>query len=158
MTSVLFVCLGNICRSPAAEGMFTKLAKDKGWLSGVNDIVIDSVGTGGWHVGKAPDQRMQDAMSTRGFDISHLRGREFSHSDFDRFEHIIAMDVSNQANIERMAPPTHKGRARLLLSYVEGLSQTDVPDPYYGGADGFEQCLDLIEAGVAGVVKDIEKS
>lgn len=133
MPSLLFVCLGNICRSPAADGIAQSIAKQRGL-----DWRIDSAGTGAWHVGKMPDDRMMAAAATRGIDLSSLRARQAESNDFLRFDHIFAMDAANLADLEQIRPA---GATANLSMFLE---QADVPDPYYGGADGFEHVLDLI--------------
>lgn len=131
--SVLFVCLGNICRSPMAEGAMRTIARDRGL-----DLEIDSAGTGGWHVGEAPDQRAQSTVARHGGDISDLRARQVTKDDFTQFTHIIALDHSNLTNLQRMAPPDATAELSLLLDHVEGREGQPVADPYYGAADGFE--------------------
>ena len=132
--AVLFVCLGNICRSPAADGMARQLSDQLalGWT-------VDSAGTGAWHVGSAPDDRMTRAAAARGIDLSSLRARQVLADDFYRFDHIFAMDRQNYADLDELRPRDATARLHLFL-------QSDsVPDPYYGGDDGFEHVLDLIE-------------
>lgn len=133
MPRLLFVCLGNICRSPTADGMARAMVAERRL-----DWTIDSAGTGGWHVRDPPDPRMVAAAASRGIDLSPLRARQVAAADFQRFDHIFAMDASNLANLERLRP--EHARAALSL-FLDGDS---VPDPYYGGADGFEHVLDLI--------------
>lgn len=135
MPSLLFVCLGNICRSPAADGIAQSLSKQRGL-----DWRIDSAGTGAWHVGKMPDDRMMMAAAARGVDLSPLRARQAEPDDFLRFDHIFAMDETNLADLEQIRPAGATASLSLFLG------QGDVPDPYYGGADGFEHVLDLISA------------
>ena len=137
---VLFVCLGNICRSPAAEGVMRKLAPD--WQ-------IDSAGTGGWHVGDPPYGPMQTAAARRGIDLGDLRARQFSAADFDRFDLIVAMDHKNRADIERLRPKGNETPARLM-------ADRDVPDPYY--TRDFDAALDMIEAAAANLLADISAS
>ncbi|MFT3688137.1 low molecular weight protein-tyrosine-phosphatase [Paenirhodobacter sp.] len=135
---ILFLCLGNICRSPAAEGVFRDMAAKAG-LS----VELDSAGTGGWHVGAAPYGPMQVAARRRGYDLSKLRARRLEPGDFDRFDRILAMDSRNIAEAERIAP--QGGRAQLGLFLEGGTGLRDVPDPYY--TRDYERCLDIIEAG-----------
>ncbi len=135
MPSLLFVCLGNICRSPAADGIAHSLSKQRGL-----DWRIDSAGTGAWHVGKTPDERMMMAAAVRGIDLSPLRARQAEPGDFFRFDHIFAMDETNLADLEQFRP------AGAIASLSLFLERGDVPDPYYGGTDGFEHVLDLISA------------
>ncbi len=134
---VVFVCLGNICRSPAAEGVMRALAPD--WT-------IDSAGTGGWHAGDAPYGAMQQAAKARGLDLSDLRARQFNATDFDRFDLIVAMDVQNQTDIEKLRP---QGNA----TPVRTMANTDVPDPYY--TRDFDVALDMIEAAATRLLADI---
>ncbi|MEM7638413.1 MAG: low molecular weight protein-tyrosine-phosphatase [Pseudomonadota bacterium] len=133
MPRLLFVCLGNICRSPTADGVARRLADQRGL-----DWVIDSAGTGAWHVGNPPDPRMTAAAAKRGIDLAPLRARQAQAEDFLRFDHIFAMDRSNLADLERLRPSQATASLNLFLQDAE------VPDPYYGGADGFEHVLDLI--------------
>ena len=134
MRRVLFVCLGNICRSPAAEAVFASIA-DPGWH-------IDSAGTSNWHIGSAPYGPMIDAAATRGYDLTPLRARQFQPADFQTFEMIIAMDRQNLTDIEAIRPAANQTPARLLLSYGTHDTQ-DVPDPYF--TRDFDAALDLIE-------------
>ncbi|MGE0668510.1 MAG: low molecular weight protein-tyrosine-phosphatase [Sphingomonadales bacterium] len=145
-TSVLFVCLGNICRSPMAEGIFRKLAADAG-LDGL--IRIDSAGTGDWHLGEQPDKRAIAEAARHGIDITGLRARRVRADDFRDFDHILAMDRSNLAALQRMAPPD-RVRPALLLRYAPAAGRLDVPDPYRVG--GFDEVFDLIGQGAAGLL------
>ena len=141
MIKVLFVCLGNICRSPTAEGVFQQLLVDEG----LGDrILVDSAGTGNWHVGNPPDSRAQQAAEGRGLNISGLRGRQVSHHDFGEFDYILAMDRSNLADLKAMAPASFSDRISLFLSHTENYQEDEVPDPYYGG--GFDLVFDMIES------------
>lgn len=137
---ILFVCLGNICRSPAAEGVMRGLAPA---------LTIDSAGTGGWHVGDAPYGAMQEAAAARGIDLSDLRARQFHAGDFTQFDLIIAMDRQNQADIEQLRPAGNTTNVRLM-------TDTDVPDPYY--TRDFEGALDIIEAAAKRLLADISRS
>lgn len=148
---ILFVCLGNICRSPTAEGVFRQRLLDAGLAE---RVVVDSAGTGGWHVGKAPDARTQLAASQRGFDLSALRGRQVAAEDFQRFDLILAMDESNLAHLRRMHAGAAGAEVDLFLRRFD-LSPAEVPDPYYGGADGFDQVLDLIEQGADALLAEV---
>ena len=138
---VLFVCLGNICRSPTAEAVMRQRLQQAGLAE---RIELDSAGTGDWHVGKAPDSRTQQAASRRGYDLSSLRGRQVSVDDFARFDLILAMDSVNLHDLQRMRPANARAELDLYLRRFE-LAEDEVPDPYYGGSEGFEQVLDLLE-------------
>lgn len=149
---VLFVCLGNICRSPTAEGVFRAQVERAG-LSG--QIEIDSAGTAAWHIGKSPDARAQAAAATRGYDLSPLRGRQVAVADFARFDFVLAMDAENLANLLEICPPEHRPKVRLFLSFSERWTGQAVPDPYYGGAEGFDQVLDMVEDAGQGLLAAI---
>lgn len=138
---VLFVCLGNICRSPTAEGVFRHYVEQAG-LS--DKITIDSAGTAEWHIGKAPDPRTVAAAAKRGYDLSPLRGRQAQIEDFAKFDLILAMDKSNLSNLQAIQPADAKAELALYLPRF-GISPDEVPDPYYGGEDGFELVLDMLE-------------
>ena len=146
---VLMVCLGNICRSPLAQGVIERAVADAGIA-----VEADSAGVGGWHRGEPPDPRAQAAAAARGLDISGQRARQTRQADFEDFDLILAMDESNLAALERARPEGARARLALLLDHAPG-SEREVPDPYYGGADGFERVVDLIEAGVAGLLEDL---
>lgn len=152
MTSVLFVCLGNICRSPTAEGVFRELVRSHG-LS--EEIQTDSCGTSDWHIGAPPDSRAVDEAARRGFDLSDLRARQVAKSDFRTFDYVLGMDDANIAKLRAQCPPALEDRVRLFLSFAPELGRADVPDPYYGGPDGFAQVFDMIEAASQGLLKDI---
>ncbi|MGM0767363.1 MAG: low molecular weight protein-tyrosine-phosphatase [Pseudomonadota bacterium] len=151
--NVLFVCLGNICRSPSAEGVFRQAVCNAGLET---DIHIDSCGTGAWHVGKAPDERAQDKARQRGIDISHLRARQFRASDLERFDFILVMDRQNLADIRDIWRQNGGTEPELFLAYGNG-GQDEVPDPYYGGDEGFESVLDMIENASAGLLTTIRE-
>ncbi|HIE1893040.1 TPA: low molecular weight protein-tyrosine-phosphatase [Pseudomonas aeruginosa] len=138
---VLFVCLGNICRSPTAEGVFRRKVEEAGLASRIH---VDSAGTAGWHVGKAPDQRTRLAAQRRGYDLSALRGRQVGIEDFSCHDLILAMDLSNLADLEILRAGRGAAELDLFLRRYES-ERDEVPDPYYGGEEGFEQVLDLIE-------------
>ena len=138
---VLFVCLGNICRSPTAEGIF-RHALAQAQLT--EQITVDSAGTADWHTGKAPDPRSQAAALARGIDISALQARQVSAEDFHRFDLILAMDQSNLEHLKQIQPAAAKAELDLYLQRYQ-LPLSEVPDPYYGGAEGFEQVLNLLE-------------
>ncbi|WP_445011914.1 low molecular weight protein-tyrosine-phosphatase [Vreelandella stevensii] len=153
MKRVLFVCLGNICRSPTAEGVFQQAVV----RAGLDDrITIDSCGVGDWHVGKAPDPRSQAAARQRGIEIGHLRARQLKVSDFHEFDYVLGMDRENLAAMRALQPANSQAQVGLLLDYA-GLPQSDVPDPYYDGDDGFEQVLDLIERASQGLLDELQR-
>ncbi|MFR0688180.1 low molecular weight protein-tyrosine-phosphatase [Enterobacterales bacterium AE_CKDN230030158-1A_HGKHYDSX7] len=149
---VLFVCLGNICRSPTAEGVFRHKVREAG-LEG--RIEIDSAGTGDWHVGKAPDARTRAAALRRGYDLSGLRARQVSVADFARYDLILAMDNANLRDLKHLRTSTGKAELDLFLRRYEG-AVDEVPDPYYGGEDGFEQVLDLVERACDGLLAEVK--
>jgi protein-tyrosine phosphatase len=149
-TRVLFVCLGNICRSPTAEGVFSSLVERSGLA---DSIAVDSCGTSDWHVGGAPDPRTITAAGARGYDLRQLRARQVQRSDFERFDFILAMDRSNLSQLQTLCPQRYTGHLGLFLPFAPEQALIDVPDPYHGGADAFEQVLDLIEAASAGLLK-----
>jgi len=142
---VLFVCTGNICRSPTAEGVLRHMAEEEGI-----ELEVRSAGTGDWHAGCAPDERAQRHAKGRGYDLSALRARQVRPSDFAEFDLILAMDRGHLRALERMAPP--EGRHKLRL-FAAG---RDVPDPYYGGPQGFEDVLDLVEAACRDLLKEMK--
>lgn len=144
--SVLFVCIGNICRSPTAEGVFRIQAEKAGWGS---LFVVDSAGTSGFHVGEPPDRRAQKHASQRGYNISSLRARQVGPKDFERFDLILAMEQSVLDTVNRLKAFSRGGKAEtaLFLDYFPGHEGQDVPDPYVGGEEGFETVLDLVEQG-----------
>jgi protein-tyrosine phosphatase len=141
---VLFVCLGNICRSPTVEGVARKIAQLE---FPQLQLQFDSAGTAGYHVGAAPDPRSQEAALRRGYDISDLRARQLCAADFAQFDQLLAMDEQNLADMLSLSPATARSRARLFLSYAPEAQYRAVPDPYEGGPDGFETVLDLAEHG-----------
>lgn len=152
--NVLFVCLGNICRSPTADGVFRKYIENAG-LS--DQVHVDSAGTAAWHIGKSPDPRSTEAAYERGFDLSFLKARQVSEQDFEDFDLLLAMDEDNFQNLMAIAPDskTHKVQKLLTLGSLDPTG--DVPDPYYGGSDGFERVLDLVEDACAGLLERIKK-
>jgi protein-tyrosine phosphatase len=141
-TGVLFVCMGNICRSPTAEGVFRALAERGGWT---RRIRIDSAGTHDFHVGEPPDPRAIASAERRGYDIRKLRARQIAPRDFTRFDWILAMDQGNLRRLRELKPKDFAGQLGLLLDVAPHLGIRDVPDPYYGGPDAFERMLDLVE-------------
>lgn len=152
MVKVLFVCLGNICRSPTAEGVFRAIVDE----AGLSDLVsIDSAGTSGWHIGDPPDERGQRAALTRGYDLSQQRARKVGPRDFETFDYIIGMDSRNVADLSAMAPAGTRDKVSLFLAFAPETGEREIPDPYYGGSDGFDQVLDLVEAASRGLLADI---
>lgn len=147
---VLFVCMGNICRSPTAEGVFRQVVRQAGQEE---RFQIDSAGTHDYHIGKAPDRRAQQAALTRGYDLSGLRGRQVGREDFGCFDLVLAMDQENLANLHRICPPEHREKVRLFLEFGHRFGEREVPDPYYGGAQGFEHVLDLVEDAAEGLLE-----
>lgn len=154
VTKVLFVCMGNICRSPTAEAVFRHYVEEAG-LS--DQIVIDSAGTHDYHIGAPPDLRTQRAAQQRGYDMSALRGRQVNAGDFMRFDYVLAMDQANLAILRRLAPPDSDTQAQLFLEYAHHHVEREVPDPYYGGAEGFERVLDMVEDAAQGLLQQIRQ-
>ena len=149
---LLFVCLGNICRSPMAEGVFRRVAQEEGVL---DRFEIDSAGLGNWHVGQAPDSRAQAAARTRGVDISDQSARQVTSEDFARFDLLLAMDGSNYDDLVELAPKSARHRIRRFLDFAPHVGAEDVPDPFFGGTEGFNHALDLIEAASRGLLADL---
>jgi protein-tyrosine phosphatase len=149
MVKVLFVCMGNICRSPTAEGVLRAQVERAG-LAG--EVQIDSAGTHGYHIGKAPDGRAQQTAAKRGYDLSGLRARRVATTDFSRFDLILAMDRDNLSLLRDACPPTEQHRLALFLDYARNFAEKEVPDPYYGGPEGFERVLDLVEDASLGLI------
>ena len=152
--NVLFVCLGNICRSPSAEGVFRKVLEAQGMQ---DKVTVDSCGIGDWHVGRPPDARAQQAARRRGIDISPLRARQLCQDDFTHFDYILAMDHDNLDAINAIQPDDYKGVSRLFLAF-SGQPDSAVPDPYYGGEEGFENVLDLIESASQGLAAHLRQA
>lgn len=150
--SVLFVCMGNICRSPTAEGVFTQLVKSKK-LDHL--FSIDSAGTHAYHIGDAPDLRSQSAARQRGIEIKHLRARKFIMGDFEDFDYILVMDDDNHAIVNLACPDQYRHKIAHLLEFAPQLKTREVPDPYYGGAQGFERVLDMIELASEGFLQHL---
>lgn len=149
---VLFVCLGNICRSPMAEGAFRHLLKQEGLGDRVE---IDSAGTHGYHIDESPDRRAQATMKARGIDIGDLRGRQVSAADFGSFDYVLAMDRENLENLRAICPPGQEDKLHLFLEYAAHRPEREVPDPYFGGASGFDRVFDLIKDAAEGLLADI---
>ena len=151
---VLFVCMGNICRSPTAEGVFRKLIEEAGLT---DRIEIDSAGTHAYHVGEPPDSRAQAAAKRRGVDLSLQRGRQAVAEDFKRFEYVLAMDEENLEKLLSICPDGLEEKVELFMEYAAGGHPREVPDPYFGGASGFDRVLDMIEAASQGLLADIRQ-
>jgi protein-tyrosine phosphatase len=156
---VLFVCMGNICRSPTAEAVFRHQIR----AAGVEEVIhVDSAGTHDYHAGQPPDERAQKAAGRRGYDTKELRARQIDENDFEFFDYILAMDRSNLAILQRECPPEHSHKLRLLMQYSEKFTQgmQEVPDPYFGGSQGFEHVLNMVEEAGRGLLNRIcaEKS
>ena len=154
MIKVLFVCMGNICRSPTAEGVFRKKLRERR-LDG--RVEVDSAGTHAYHVGEAPDQRTQRAAASRGYDLSNMRARKVAPQDLDYFDMILAMDRNNLEVLKRICPPEKYGRLGLFMSYSGNFEDDEVPDPYYGLGHGFDLVLDMIEDATQGVIEVIQQ-
>ena len=154
MVSVLFVCMGNICRSPTAQGVFERLVADND-LAAV--IQIDSAGTHAYHIGERPDERASAAALKRGVDLSSQQARRVSPDDFQVFDYVIAMDNSNFGDLAANCPSGHEAKLRLFMEFAADLEASEVPDPYYGGTTGFERVLDLIEQASAGLLAEIRQ-
>ncbi len=152
MKKILFVCLGNICRSPTADGVLRKLVADSGLEK---RMLIDSAGTGDWHIGRAPDSRTIKAAARRGYDLSVLRARLVTQDDFDEFDYILAMDKSNLANLQKMKPAHFAGHLGLFMDFAPHMGYSEVPDPYHGDEDDFERVLDLVEEAAQHLLKKI---
>ena len=151
MIRVLFVCLGNICRSPTAHGVFQKIIDDQN-LSHL--FQVDSAGTAAWHIGKTPDPRSQTAAQLRQYDLSGLSARQVEPEDFEKFDYILAMDHENLHNLQKICPSEYQSKLSLFLSFSD-MNEDEVPDPYYGGAGGFERVLDLVESASLGFLKEL---
>ena len=151
---VLFVCMGNICRSPTAEGVFRHVVTDAGLADRID---VDSAGTHAYHVDEPADRRAQAAAERRGYSLSAIRARRVAEDDFDRFDYILAMDRDNLAMLQSQAAAEHHGKIRLFLEFSTS-HEDEVPDPYYGGAAGFERVLDLIEDAAKGLVETLRKT
>lgn len=151
-TAILFVCMGNICRSPTAEGVFRARAEAAGL-----DLHIDSAGTHAYHVGEAPDARSTHHAALRGYDLSTQRARKVAAQDFERFDYVLAMDHDNLEILQRACPPQHAHKLALFMRYASRSASDVVPDPYYGGARGFDTVLDYIEDAADGLIAALRR-
>ncbi len=153
MVRVLFVCMGNICRSPLAQGVLENVLRREG-LQG--EVFVDSAGTGSWHAGSPPDERAQRSARLRGLDLSSQRARQIAREDCESFDYVLTMDEANYRTVAALC----RGRAevRPFLDFAAGSPETEVPDPFYGGPEGFEHVLDLVEAASEGLLEDIKKN
>jgi len=147
---VLFVCMGNICRSPVAQGVFENVVRREG-LEG--EVRVDSAGTGAWHLGHPPDERAQESARSRGLDISHLRARRVTPEDCQTFDYVLTMDEDNYRAVSALC--AGDAVVRPFLLFAENSPEREVPDPYYGGPDGFERVIDLVEEASEGLIRDI---
>lgn len=152
--SVLFVCLGNICRSPTAHGVFRNLVVQAGLEE---KIEIDSAGTAAFHIGKSPDSRSTAVALERGVDMRDLRARKVDFGDFYVYDYILAMDSANYSNLIEMALPEHIDKVQMFLDYTQAFSESEVPDPYYGGDQGFNHVFDLVESASLGLLAHIKQ-
>ncbi|TKC82700.1 low molecular weight phosphotyrosine protein phosphatase [Trinickia terrae] len=150
--AICFVCLGNICRSPTAEAVMRTQVEAAGLQS---RIVIDSAGTGDWHIGEAPDARAQGAALQRGYDLSALRGRQIAKADFERFDLLLAMDEANLRELRKLCSTEQSHKVRLLMEFAPRSGRLEVADPYFGGARGFETVLDQCEEACQGLLADL---
>jgi protein-tyrosine phosphatase len=146
--------MGNICRSPTAEGVFAKVVREAGLAERIR---IDSAGTHAYHLGEPPDRRAQKTARARGIDLGHLRARRVGAEDFLAFDYVLAMDRDNHAHLAALCPQGMEGRLRLFMEFAPELRIPEVPDPYYGGGEGFERVFDLVEAAAEGLLADIRR-
>ncbi len=153
MINILFVCMGNICRSPSAEGFFARTLEQSVYKELIS---IDSAATHSYHIGHAPDPRAIDAASALGVDIGHLRARKVSTSDFHQYDLIIAMDRNNLADLQSIRPPGSSASLKMMMDYHPDAHPVDVPDPYYGEMDGFTYMCALLDSATAGLLRDVE--
>jgi protein-tyrosine phosphatase len=154
MVRVLFVCMGNICRSPTAQGVFEHVVESHGLSS---RIQIDSAGTHAYHVGEPPDKRAMQAARKRGIELGTQRARRVSLADFGEFDYVLAMDRDNYEDLMALCPPDHRAKLHLFLKFAAESDEDEVPDPYYGGLTGFERVLDLIEQAAEGLLAEIRQ-
>ncbi len=153
MVKVLFICSGNICRSPTAEGVFRKLAREAGLEQ---NLEAQSAGTHGFHRGEAPDPRTAEAAARRGYDLSGMVSRQVRDEDFDYFDYLLAMDETNHRSLAQICPADAEAKLKRFLDFAPEAGTRDVPDPYYGGPNGFDEVIDLAEAGVRGLIAHIK--
>ncbi|MDX1404307.1 MAG: low molecular weight protein-tyrosine-phosphatase [Woeseiaceae bacterium] len=151
---VLFVCMGNICRSPTAEGVFRHHVSEAGLA---DKIWADSAGTHAYHVGEPADQRARAAAQRRGISLEGIRARRVTNEDFERYDFILAMDEDNLMLLNELAPQEMRSKIRLFLDFAESLAESEVPDPYYGGPSGFEKVLDLVEEASRGLLETLHR-
>ncbi|MCX4029426.1 low molecular weight phosphotyrosine protein phosphatase [Endozoicomonas sp. SM1973] len=154
MINVMFVCLGNICRSPTAHGIFQQMVVDDGLA---DRIQVASSGTSAYHIGEPPDGRSQQAASQRGYDLSWIRAQQVTLDDLEAYDYILAMDKNNLSALKQLAPVNHHNKLKLFMSFAQQQSEMEVPDPYYGGANGFAQVLDLVEMAAQGLLQQIKQ-
>jgi protein-tyrosine phosphatase len=153
--SVLFVCMGNICRSPTAEGVFRHVVNERN----LHDVIkVDSAGTHAYHIGDSPDSRSQVTAKSRGVDLSAQRARKVEANDFERFDYVIAMDRSNYENLKVLANPDQQSRLHLFMDFTNTWDNAEVPDPYYGGGDGFTNVFDMVQSASEGLLENIIKN
>ncbi|MDH5396215.1 MAG: low molecular weight phosphotyrosine protein phosphatase [Gammaproteobacteria bacterium] len=151
--NVLFVCMGNICRSPTAEGVFRHIVQE----NNLHDLIVtDSAGTHAYHVGEAPDRRAQETAKNRGINIADLRARRVHAADFEKFDYVLAMDNDNYAILQDICPVGLDDKLFLFLDFAPSVQATEVPDPYYGGPKGFEVVFDMVEQASLGLLNDIK--
>ena len=150
---VLFVCMGNICRSPTAHGVFEQLIKDEKLTE---RLEIDSAGTHAYHVGEPPDRRAQETAQKRGIDLSYIKARKIQESDFEYYDYVLAMDKDNYDILDQACPVDYKSKLSLFLDFAPEHAFDEVPDPYYGGIRGFENVFDMVDAASKGLLKDIK--
>ncbi|OQX13046.1 MAG: phosphotyrosine protein phosphatase [Thiothrix lacustris] len=151
---VLFICMGNICRSPTAQGVFERLVQSQGLA---DRILIDSAGTHAYHIDSPPDKRSQAAAKNRGLDLSGQRARKVTAADIEEFDYVLAMDRTNLEDLQDLVADSQRERVRLFMTFAERWKVDEVPDPYYGGDSGFERVLDMVEDAAAGLLDHIRR-
>lgn len=150
VVNILFVCLGNVCRSPMAEGLLRHMVRQAGL---VKRFTINSAGLGSWHVGHPPDERAREALAIRGVEISDLRARQIASTDFETFDVIVAMDRSNRQSLIKLSPVSQQHKIRLLMEYAPNLGVREIPDPFFGGRKGFDYVTQMIDTGCRGLLQ-----